>query len=1110
MRVFDWKCAVVVLALAGNAWGTDLAEAWRVEYAGADATAEHVLGLWQFRADAPTADTSGKSKPGTLQGGLVVEQGRFGGALLSAPGHPIEDVKHALVVPDAPHLSPPGAFTIEMWICPGEGLNDDYPMAFLLDKKYVSDRDYQLVFGSPSGGNRVLTACLGFGTHSHRFDSKPIPVPAGEWRHIAFTYDGAGRGGFFMNGLPWGESFEASCERIAPGELPLSLGDRHGSLHHGFPGLIDEVRITKGVRRFGPVDFETISDRTVFRRMEPAAVLRFRLTNLDREILTGARAVVSAAGHEPKTVPVAALAPGVSTELEYEFDTSLRPDAYDVEVRVFPEGSQRPLASATETIDLVPRPVPDRMPVLMWGGYSPASFQADAKCLKGIGFTHVLGLGADAERIWEAGKPVPPYKDEQMVEVKRMLNDALREDITISATLSPVRAFRGRADLSRIDRNGNPPERESVCALNPDLVPFCRNVGVSTAEAFGHFPSFAAALLHTEVRDAARPCFHEWDKAAFREFAGFDIPEAVNSPRGVDYRKLADFPADRVIPDDHPVLTYYRWYWKEGDGWNRLNSELHRGLKSTGRDDLWTFHDPAVRVASVYGSGGECDVISQWTYSYPDPIRIGLATDELLAMAAGSGRDQQVMKMTQIIWYRSQTAPEPKTPADALPYQADWEKEIPDARFITIAPMHLREAFWTKIARPIRGIMYHGWQSLVDTGSTGGYRYTHPQTRHELARLVRAIVRPLGPALLNIPGVKGDVAVLESFSSEMFAGRGTYGWCGSRLGDVYHALLYAGLQPEVVFDETITERGLDGFKVLVLTDCDVLTAKVVERILAFQEGGGILIGDDRLCPAVKPDIRIQPANRTGRADVDKKALLALGADIREKLTGRYESAIRSSNCEVVAYRRRFGGTDYVFLVNDTREYGDYVGHHGIVMENGLPASTTLSIARDSGVVYDLVQSQEVPFGQTAGRLSATLELLPCGGRLLMIAPKAIAGIQVTVPETVNRGGTVDCRITIVDCDGKPIDAVIPLEVTIRDSSAREAEGSGYYAAVGGKRAIGLSIAANDAFGMWTVSARELASGKEFVATFRVNHPEPWPPTRGPVDEKLADPEQPRG
>ena len=139
---------------------------------------------------------------------------------------------------------------------------------------------------------------------------------------------------------------------------------------------------------------------------------------------------------------------------------------------------------------------------------------------------------------------------------------------------------------------------------------------------------------------------------------------------------------------------------------------MDHGLKAAaGRADLWTFHDPAVRVASVYGSGGG-RYLSQWTYSYPDPIRIAVATDELLAMAAGGPPRQQVMKMTQIIWYRGQTAPIAK-PNNPPAYQAPWEIDQPDAPFITIAPMQLREALWTKIARPIKGIMYHGWQSLL-------------------------------------------------------------------------------------------------------------------------------------------------------------------------------------------------------------------------------------------------------------------------------------------------------------------------------------------------------------------------------------------------------------
>lgn len=180
--------------------------------------------------------------------------------------------------------------------------------------------------------------------------------------------------------------------------------------------------------------------------------------------------------------------------------------------------------------------------------------------------------------------------------------------------------------------------------------------------------------------------------------------------------------------------------------------------------------------------------------------------------------------------------------------------------------MHLREAFWTKLSRPIQGIMYHGWQSLVATDSPSAFRYTNPQTQHELQRLVNEVVEPLGPTLLQVPGKQGDVAFLESFTSQMLAQRGAYGWSGGWSADAYLVSHYAGLQPEVVYEETIQRRGLDGYRVLVLADCDVLPRGVVEKIKVFQKGGGLVIGDDHLAPAIKPDLTLAAYQRTKKAD----------------------------------------------------------------------------------------------------------------------------------------------------------------------------------------------------------------------------------------------------
>ena len=778
-----------------------LRESWDKPYAGQDASGEHVIALWNFDDPDPLKDVSANSHDLTLQGAELHKPGKFGGALLSKPGWPVTDSAHLARTADAPGLSPPDAFTIEMWICPNDGLDAEYPESFLLDKKYVADTDYQLILGGASkGGTRTLRACLGFGSHSTNWHSDPIALQPGEWVHVAFTYDAQGTGSFFVNGVPWGSQYNTGCGPVAPGSRPLTVGDRNGSYYHGFPGLLDQVRICRGVLEFRPLKVERLSDRSCFVRMEQKSEQQFRITNLCREKLPGAEAIIRLEGIKPVKKTIPALEAGAAFDLGYDLDTSLRPGDYSLEIHLRADKPERIDTTEKVTVRIVPRSRPKQMPVVMWGGIA-----GDLDRAKEIGFTHGLGISTDFGSIWEAGKPTAALTDERLANTRASLDEALSKGMTLAAGLSPGAYLRSKEEYRRVRRDGKAPSREDICGLFPEIPKFCENVGKSVAETFGDHPAFGAAMIHTEVRDHASPCFHDHDRAAYRKASGADIPAEVSSPRGVDYAKLPDFPKDRVIPDDHPILKYYQWYWKRGDGWNDLNSALVRGLKTSGRKDFWTWHDPAVRVASVYGSGGNVDYLSQWTYSYPDPIRIGLATDELLAMAQGGPKGQQVMKMTQIIWYRSRTAPEAKPGKPSPGYLASWEQEQPDAPFITISPMQLREAFWTKISRPIKGIMYHGWQSLVPTDSPSGYRFTHPQTRYELKRLVENVVEPLGPTLLSVPGIQSDVAFLESFSSEMFARRGTYGWCGSWGGDVYHALMYAKLQPEIIFDETVAK-----------------------------------------------------------------------------------------------------------------------------------------------------------------------------------------------------------------------------------------------------------------------------------------------------------------
>jgi hypothetical protein len=1045
--------------MVGSAFGQGDGELpWQSLYTGSDASGESVLGLWQFLPGKELEDSSAHGHTLTLRGDArVVPDGKFGGCLESFGGGADNDKPQGAMVKSAPGLTPEGAFTLELWVKPKPEFVD-FPTVFLIDKKY-----FHYAKDIPRAN---CDYCL-YVTRTG--DGRPVELPVGEWRHVAFTYDGAGTCRFFVDAVGVGVTRHEGRLGVTAGPHPLVIGDRVGSVHNGFPGFIDQVRLSAGLVPFftGTVDLSVAGGRTAFVRMEPDASVTAVILNDTGRQLDDVVCTAELAG-ESRPYSVGAIPAGGTRSLSVPVDTRVRPGAYRLALHLSGmKGTERVSAEQSADVTVVPRPLPHTMPVLMWGG-------GDIETLKAIGFTHDLKGMTDYRKIWEAGEVTRAMDETASEGVRRMLNTYLAEGLNAAVYTYPGRWVERNDSLSkylRVDRNGVPYPRHNITPNFPEVMEFGYNCGASIAETFGDCPALSAALVHSEIRDGTNISYHPIEREQCRAALGFDIPREATSKNGVHYEQIAGFPEDRVIPDDYRLLRFYQWFWKKGDGWNPLHTEVHRGLHSTGRDDLWTFFDPAVRVPSIWGSGGEVDVISQWTYSYPDPIKIGQAADELFAMAEGTP-GQQVMKMTQIIWYRSQTAPD--LPEDESK-RVQWERDIPDAKFITISPDHLREAFWSKISRPVRGIMYHGWGSLVPA-EHGSYQYTNPETRQVLTQLIHDVVQPLGPTLLQVPDRPSDVAVLESFSSQMFASRGTHGWSASWEADMHLILQWAGLQPRIVYDETILRDGLDGFKVLVMPYCDVLQQSVADAVRAFQERGGIVVADEQLAPGISPDILVPVYRRQKAPREDKEALQAKARDLWGELAPFYTRYVSTSSQDIVPRCRRFEGSDYVFVLNDKRTYGDYVGQHRKVMEKGLPNEGDVTVRRGGGVVYDLVAHEAVPVTTDGNGIAFHTILGPGEGRVYLVTQEPIRRIDCDVPTKAARGESLNISVEVSGPWGRAIRAVVPVDVVVTDPDGRRAEFSGYYGAAGGRLAVFVDLAENDLAGTWRVQVRELASG----------------------------------
>ena len=553
------------------------------------------------------------------------------------------------------------------------------------------------------------------------------------------------------------------------------------------------------------------------------------------------------------------------------------------------------------------------------------------------------------------------YKDTAIVEKHKLMDRILADGCDYIEQLPLVNSKDFIAKYPRIKVDGT--EHRNLDIAFPEAWKDVMKGTDLIISSISNHPACIGIEPSSEVRDGSRPSHREYFAKSYRDATGQPVPPEVGDAKvAPHYLQLKDFPVSRVVDEDYRLMKFYRWFWKKGDGWNDYQTAAKKSFeRQFGRPAL-AVYDPIVRVPPLWGSGGEMTHGNQWTYPTPEPYNIYYVISEQQAMARGTP-GQRVVSMIQGISYRSRLAPKEVTVANP----PAWVAERPNVVYMTTPPDILREGIWAMFAHQLDGVGTFACRALFDASKVGhpktasGYQFTNPESIVAISNVFHEVGIPLGPLFRAIPERKPEVAMLESYASTFFAGRGSWGWDGW----IYQCGIMAtcaNLQPYVLYEEEIARDGIPStVKVIIAPHCDVLTKTSFDALKKFQAKGGIVVGDQYLVPGILPDLPLEGFRRTWKdGAADNAALHAAAKRLKKDLAPFYRPHADCSNEHIVTVVRSFDGADYLFAINDKRAFGDYVGQWGMVMEKGMPNSAEVTIRRKAGAVYDLVAHRKVP------------------------------------------------------------------------------------------------------------------------------------------------------
>ncbi len=780
-----------------------------------------------------------------------------------------------------------------------------------------------------------------------------------------------------------------------------------------------------------------------------------------KEMPAGAQVRFDVSGRLEQAVPAA----GAVT---FALDTALlRAADYDVRAVVTADG--REVARAEFPLSVVPEPNPQRYPVYRWGGI-PVEDYPYWKARGFTGFTYV-----NSREVLAADSPAAQG-------IRRALDEAARQGLDFGCYLHPLLSQRWEKmpEVHALGADGKP--LPQVYPREPQVLEYAERVAGAWADLFAEFPAWRHGLLSSEYQLFTN--FSPLAQRLAREEAGVELPTAYVAGKLPAQHQ----PQEGLISDDNPHYRYMKWWYHQGMGDAVLNERMATRVRAK-RPDVLLWHDP-YRLAPVFGSHKGMDAVSTWTYAHPDMRRLLYTT---VLQAAARPEKQKVMQTVTLFLYGRFAVPLGDSTAVLGNDQPGKDP------YYTAGPDFAREATWLAFSQRPDLLGYYAAGALSPYLRGLDPDIASPETYDAIGEVVRSLVEPYGPMVLQSRRPRAKVAVLMSAASTWFpSGSRLVGYPNEQILPYCSLLAMNHVPFEVVLDDDVVQGRLAEYSALVMPRASTLTRKMHAEILKFRDRGGKVIADAtlraKLPGAIVTNYDFSHQTRVdGKALAEKRAVTAVedrrltegyAADLKKHLTG-LEGLATAASPRVVVNTLECGAAKAVFLVNDNRTYGPRFGQYGLHMESGVRLDTEARIrVEGSPVIYDSLAGKEVAY-RLDGNLAVFPVSLPAArGKLLLVYPEAVGTVRVEAPADLTPGKVAPIRVRVLGKSGKPLAVPHPLKVEITDALGRLNEHSRTVACQNGEYALSFRPALNDARGTWTVRVTDLVTGRVTSATFQ--------------------------